>query len=641
MSGSSRSVSAYNKGRAFARAYNWKTIVLLLVLLALVIKAGLIGWHVYRLASSGLHLRALARDPGALLNPEGPARLKADLAGVEGALRGLRSQLGFLLKPSWLPWRAGRENLMAANVVMAAGIGLAHAGQDASQGLQAVVDALQMQGTTAGGSPSEALCEGLLKARPDLGTAEQQVARVSEDISALQAGRLWSPLSRGVDLLQRYLPLGRAALGAAVAAPTLLGSDEPVDYLILAQNSDELRATGGFISTIGVATFDRSKLAQLSMKDSYTYDRFTVDRPDAPLPMRRHMGIDLWTTRDGNWSPDFPKAAQDVEQLYHLENTGDIRGVIAFDMFAVQEMVRAVGPLDIPEYNDRVDGENVLDKMRAFWSTPSPGEWLEHRKDFVDVMASAVMDRLQSPGQLGQMGTLARMLKRLMDERHMQMYFEEPAAQGLLAAGGWDGRLVTATAGDYWLALDTNMGYNKVNTNVEKQMEYEVVLGQVGRPAATLTMTYTNHSRPQTECVQYPAGRLRTYDLWANDCYWDYLRLYVPLGSELLSSEGITETEVLPDEAGRTVWGAMLVVPAAASRAVRLRYRLPDFETGRYLLYVQKQAGTEAVPLLVRVVVPEDSRLGSTSPLPARVTGNVVVYEWDLREDRRLSLSLR
>jgi len=256
-------------------------------------------------------------------------------------------------------------------------------------------------------------------------------------------------------------------------------------------------------------------------------------------------------------------------------------------------------------------------------------------------MASALMDRLQSPGQLGQMGTLARMLKRLMDERHVQMYFEEPAAQGLLAVGGWDGRLVAATAGDYWLALDTNMGYNKVNANVEKQMEYEVVLGRVGRPTATLTMTYTNHSRPQTECVQNPAERLATYDLWANDCYWDYLRLYVPLGSELLSSEGITETEVLPDEAGRTVWGSLIVVPAAASHTVRLRYRLPDLETGRYLLYVQKQAGTEAVPLLVRVVAPEDSRLGSTSPLPARVTGNVVVYEWDLREDRRLSLSLR
>jgi len=621
------------------RAYNWKTIVLLLVMLALVIEAGLIGWHVYRLASSGLHLQALARDPGALLNPQGPARLKADLAVMEGALRGLRTQLGFLLKPSWLPWRAGRENLMAADVVMAAGIELAHAGQDASQGLQAVVDALQIQGTTAGGSSSEAVCEGLLKARPELGRAEQEVARVSEDISALQAGRLWSPLSRGVYVLQRYLPLGRAALGAAVAAPTLLGSDEPVDYLILAQNGDELRATGGFISTIGVATFDRGKLAKLSMKDSYAYDRFTVDHPDAPQPMRRHMGIDLWTTRDGNWSPDFPTTAQDVERLYHLENTGDIRGVIAFDMFAVQEVVRAVGPLDIPEYNDRVDGENVLDKMRAFWSTPNPGEWLAHRKDFVDVMASAVMDRLQSPGQLGQMGTLARMLKRLMDERHVQMYFQEPAAQGLLAAGGWDGRLVTAIAGDYLLAVDTNMGYNKVNANVEKQMEYEVTLAQEDGPTATVAITYTNHSPPRPVCDQF-RKREPVYEQYANDCYWDYLRLYVPQGSQLLSTDGITETETLPDEAGRTVWGAFFVVPSNASHTVRFRYRLPDWETGQYRLYVQKQAGTAAVPMVVRVVLPSGVRLASARPQPKRVAEAVITYEWDLRQDRSLSLSL-
>jgi hypothetical protein len=45
---------------------------------------------------------------------------------------------------------------------------------------------------------------------------------------------------------------GSSRLDGALSAPDLLGWSQPRTYLILAQNDDELRPTGGFITAIGV-----------------------------------------------------------------------------------------------------------------------------------------------------------------------------------------------------------------------------------------------------------------------------------------------------------------------------------------------------------------------------------------------------
>jgi len=614
----------------------WRSGLLLLALVVLV-EAVYLGWHVGALAVHATRLRTLARNPGELLQAQGPTRLKTELDGIEVDLRALRAQLGFVLHPVWLARGAIVQNLGAVDLLLSVGADLARAGQGVADGLQGVAAAVRSR--PEGQSTSEALFVGLVQARPAFQQAAQGLEVPGQEIADLTTRRLWSPLARVVNKLDSYVRLARVGLGAAAVAPPLLGEDGPVTYMLLAQNSDELRASGGFISTISLLTLERGKLGELVVKDSYAYDHFTVDHPFAPEPMQRHMGIILWTTRDGNWSPDFPTTARDVESLYRLENAGTIDGLVAFDLQAVQAVLRAVGPLELEQYGDRVDADNVLGKMREYWSAPTPTGWREHRKDFVGVMASALLQRLQSPAQLEQLGGLLQALRRTVQEKHVQLYFHQADAQQLLALGGWDGALAEGTRGDYLLALDTNMGYNKVNVNVDKRIEYQVTLGRGKAPTATLAITYVNHSVPPTTCLQFKDSW--SYTVWMEDCYWNYLRLYVPAGSQLLAAEGVTETETLPQEKGHIVWGAFLLVPGGESRTVRFTYRLPEQGARFYSLLVQKQAGTDAVPCAVHIVLPEGAAVLSSSPAPRAREDRVLSYDLDLRVDRSLELTLQ
>jgi len=109
----------------------------------------------------------------------------------------------------------------------------------------------------------------------------------------------------------------------------------------------------------------------------------------------------------------------------------------------------------------------------------------------------------------------------------------------------------------------------------------------------------------------------------------------------LLAVEGVTETQTSPDEEGKTVFATFFVVPANESRTIRFIYSIPDSGLEGYSLLVHKQAGTDAVPLKVRIILPQGVRVLSAQPEPQSRQQGVVSYDLDLRRDRSLVLKLR
>src|SRR5205085_6348840 len=97
------------------------------------------------------------------------------------------------------------------------------------------------------------------------------------------------------------------------SAPVLLGANTPQQYLMLAQNNDELRPTGGFISAVGVVKVDRGELSVEWFRDSFAVDDLSINHSPAPAPLEKYMWAEQWLLRDSNWYADFPTSA-DVAQ---------------------------------------------------------------------------------------------------------------------------------------------------------------------------------------------------------------------------------------------------------------------------------------------------------------------------------------
>lgn len=589
-----------------------------------------------------------------------------DLERVCGLIKGIQADLTILkrevggplrLAPAlgWLP-RVGSD-LRAAPYLLETAFRLSTAGKLVCNPLQ---KAFRTQNPDGFGELMDTLLPALAVDRASLEQAvkEVQAARAAWDHVDVQA--LSPPLARYATPLDRALPLVEAAVHAAVLAPDLLGLEQARTYLVLAQNEDELRPTGGFLTGVGEVKVERGQVVAMTFRDSYTVDDFSRPYPDPPEALQRYMGIDLWVFRDSNWSPDFPTAARQALALYRPGYPVAVDGVVAVDQYTLQELVGAIGPLQVSGIPQPVTRETLIPAMRKAWAPESGvagGDWWSQRKAFMGDLAEAIWKRIQA-GPVDER-RLAATLLRLLREKHILLFFADPEAQALAAQQNWDGALRAGT-GDFLMVVDANVGYNKASALVQASLAYNVDLSR-NPPRATLTLTYTHTAPAGYPC--YPEVRYdAVYERMMERCYWNDVRIYVPEGSRLVEAvwdpvpvealwPGRAEVEgvrtYLAEEGPFVVFEGLVLVPPGTTQVRQLVWELPgrvvawqDGE-GLYTLRVQKQPGTAGHPLQVRVRLGDHLTLVAAQPSPTWAKGGEVEFEARLNEDREFRLVLR
>ena len=650
-----------------------RSLGLTLIIIGLLLMLAGCGLKGARLVASVSSLQQRLRALGDVIQADQDAPRSAEVfldsvVGLRQDVEGLKSEVmpwlavGPLL--GWLPGIGG--DVQAAPQLLTT----ASAAADGAMLLAlavASVDSPDSEASAANNTLTSGL-QQLSEAGPTLLAARARLAVALEARHKIDVGQL---SARTVDVLSqvdRYLPLLQATTDAALLGARMLEAGADRRYLILLQNNDELRATGGFISGVAVLTIAQEGKVNLSIMDSYQVDDLTRLYPPPPDPLRDFMAADLWLFRDANWSPDFPTAAQTAAALFAWgQGSEGVDGVIAVDQLAARHILEAIGPVAIPGQAGAVSADNLVAFMYQAWSPqtgqPATHDWWEHRKDFLKDLAGAILARLQEPDALD-VSRLFRELHRALNERHLLIYMRDALAAQILAENGWDGALRVGS-GDYLMVVDTNMGFNKVNPNIRQSIAYRVNLADAARPTAEITISYRNESLPnEITCRQAPRYGNSYQDLM-HRCYWDYLRILTPHGSQLLAGtpaplpegsllrtfrgrQGELDTlGTVPDDGPATTFVSFFVLAPGESVSRQLSYLLPssvvtwDGMQHVYRLFVQKQPGTLALPCKVEVVLPPGSEVVLSQPGPTHSEGNELVYELVLQTDQYLELEYR
>jgi hypothetical protein len=604
-------------------------------------------------------LEGLARQPRAQLDWAAAQRVVRAARGDTGALRAVAAPVLWLTPAlGWIPGVGA--DLRQADALLQLAAQLAAAGDES---LSAALPLLQsVESAGASGELLPALLAQWPAADPHLAAAEGALELAAAARARLAPGELSPAQQRRVALVDQWLPPLLGAVTLARTLPGWLGADAPQSYLLLAQNQDELRGTGGFISGAGVLTLDRGQISELEIRDAYALDDFTRGPyPAPPAALSRYMGSRLWVLRDANWSPDFPSSAQTAAALYALGQGRSVEGVIAFDQTFLQSVLGATGPVPVAGTAELVSADNVVAYMRRAWSAqPEAGasaEWFAQRKDFMAALGQALASRVLSLRQPDELAGLAGALFTSLNERHLLLYARDSERAALLARLGWDGS-VRPGPGDYWMWVDSNVGFNKVNAQVQVNVQYAVDLSNPAKPRASLTAQYRNNASAAVACRPGADDGSGQYAALTQRCYWDYWRLLVPPGAALLSatpnnvpaSELLTQTAehnpvaAQPGEAGTTLFAGLFVLAPQAEQRVALTYQMPpavltviDEHTRRYQLRVQKQSGTAAVPLQMTLRFPADWKVAAMEPAAA-VSPGLLAFSLSLRTDAEVSV---
>jgi hypothetical protein len=632
--------------------------LLAIIALVVIVILGLKGWQLFTLVQALRQdvqsLERIMQTPASITNGAlGPqlARFRAHAITLRSAaapLFPITRQLG------WVPTYG--TDLAAAEPLLDLLANLGIAGDESFQALAPII----AEHTTT--QPiGVMITQQLSSERPRLEMARQALAQAAADGMAIPVAQTTSSIRAPLERVLPLLPTASEGIDLAIALPELLGAQGPRSYLLLAQDVNEIRATGGFIGATGVLTLDSGRYGKPVFVDSYAIDNLAAHHYGAPpAPLGRYLGLTAWLFRDTNWSPDFPTSARAAMRLYQQGQGQKVDGVVTFDETAVQILLDAIGPVAVAGTDTPISSANVIAYMRNEYITHwnSQQTW-KHRKDFVEPLGQAIMAQLESGASRMNLLALAHAAKRVLDERHVLVYLEQPAAAAILTRHSWDGAVQPGDH-DFLMIVDSNVGYNKVYRYIREHMAYVVDISDPTAPLATLVVRQTHELSGSSDCPFHNRGPV-SFEGYYLGCFWNYLRVLIPNDSHLVAAyaapvpeestfwgDGYDGTVSLgPGEASTNELGALVVVPSGGERETAFAYQLPpgvltrEGTAWRYRLKLQKQPGTDAIPYHISIRLPQGATLLSTSIPPAETVAGMVSFAFELTRDRSLEIAFR
>ncbi|MBU2566757.1 DUF4012 domain-containing protein [Patescibacteria group bacterium] len=495
------------------------------------------------------------------------------------------------------------------------------------------------------------LLQAMYISLPDLRLARDKMDIALTLWDAIPKEGIAKPIKNALNPIAELLPVMKQSLDQAVPLIEVLvplaGYPDSQNYIIVTQNSDEIRPAGGFIGSAASASVDSAELENFEF-----YDIYNIDNPASgewnevpPQPISDHLGVKAWFMRDANWSPDFPTSAERVLDFYERETqirtgvpTPRQNGFIAFEPGFFQSLLRFTGPVTARgiQFNEA----NFMDILQ-FEVEMGEGITVENRKDLMGEVAGTLINKIQELPS-SDWPKLLQIVTTSLEQKQIMVYSRNPDTQKLLDVRGWSAR-AKPTNGDFLWVIDANLAALKTDGVMKKTIFYELDAREPQKPIARVTLKYTNTAEQFT---------------WRYTRYRSYTRIYVPEGSTLISSKGAMKGDLnqtggkfvpgqvdVMKELGKTVFGAFWSIEPRHTSELVFTYQLPptslqDLESGKYRLDWLKQAGVDNAEFNVKILFPSSVEKASPPEPESKWGDNIYEVQTDSVYDRVFSVSL-
>jgi cellobiose-specific phosphotransferase system component IIA len=499
---------------------------------------------------------------------------------------------------------------------------------------------------------------------------QKQIDAAGEAIDSIQEKKLIKPLRDGIIPLKTNIPIIKDLIDHSLpmlqVIPQIVGFAKPQSYLFLLQNNNELRPTGGFIGTYGILKLQDGEIQEFETDNIYNLDKSSqaILKEPAPAPIAKYLEQTNWSLRDSNWSPDFPTSAQKALYFYEAENKiladlkkagqeikGDsgvvvedtipyqpVNGVIAMTPEIIVELLKITGPITVDGVGFSADNFQEELEFQVGKKYEELGIARSERKNIIKKLADQIKIKLMSL-PLHRAVDLLQLAYRSLDQKQILIYSLDADLQQLILERGWGGA-IKSTDSDYLMVVDSNLGSLKTDQFMERYVSYS--LNQKGNDlVAKVIITYKNNGH-----FDWKTTRLRSYT-----------RVYVPLGSELISSSGAMANDKerdkqrtpgqveVAEELGKTYFSAFISIEPQESGVLSFEYKLPvrikdQIDKGNYGLLIQKQPGViHNLTLALNFV----KNIKSASPAEAESEwfNNTYNLVFSLTEDKQIIINLK
>ncbi len=389
----------------------------------------------------------------------------------------------------------------------------------------------------------------------------------------------------------RVLPLGEKYDTALELAHYALQKDDVErTFLVLLQNNMELRPGGGYIGSFAIVKVKNGEVTDIAVHDTSNFDGRIPDEIAPPFPMKETLNIPSWKLRDSNWMPDFPTNARVAEKFYKLGGGGEeFDGVIAVNATVFDKILDIVGPITLPQYGVTFTDGDAIMTLEHYVERGYKEKNIKKgdRKVIMNDLGKEIVQRIKDL-PLREKLLLATQFTDILDNKDIQLYFDDDKMSTLVDAVNWGGEVDTRWDNDYLMVVDANLASYKTDPFVKRDIDYDIDLsGSI--PQAVLTLHYENTAKQKN---------------WNTNDYQTYVRVYAPGNTWFTDISNCVTKPQYGEKYGKKYVGCLVHVPLGTQKDIVVRYNLPiDMKNVYpYNLKIQKQSGVYNVPVHVSVV---------------------------------------
>lgn len=460
------------------------------------------------------------------------------------------------------------------------------------------------------------------------------------------------------------------------ALDSIFGGDQLKRYLLVFQNNNEIRPTGGFMGSFALIDIQKGKIINIDIPGGGTYDLKGQLKTEVEPPTPLLLSNNRWEFQDANWFPDFAASAQKMEWFYEQSRNTTVDGVIVVNATVLQRLLKVIGPVENEIYNLNLDVDNALTVLQQEVEINYDRE-SNKPKQVIEDLALQFLINIKNLDRASVIKIVSE-LNEAMTEKEIQVYFNDNNIQNKFRNFGWTGEItLTNDQQDYLLVVNTNIQGQKSDAKIKQVIEHQAYVQEDGTIYDTVVV-HRSHLGMKGEQF-YGANNV------------NYIRIYVPAGSTLIEAGGFAypaeeyfkvpedwyekdldlanyEKEIgidpktgtrITSEFNKTVFGNWMMTEPGETSSVYFTYKLPfkawdvntklqknwkDYlvisnvrDSSRYSLVVQKQSGINS-DFSTRIIYPTGWYPVWSSGEEIELARNGVEYFGQLNKDLVLGL---
>lgn len=339
--------------------------------------------------------------------------------------------------------------------------------------------------------------------------------------------------------------------------------------VIWLQNSDEIRATGGFLGSVVWLEMRGGWPTDFRLRDIYELGGKMTTYVEPPLPIKKYLaGGGAWRIQDVNWDRDFAlSAARFSNFLARSEIDSPKKSA---------DLIMAVNLSLVEKFFDQIGGVEITDKQgqKTFLTSENFAILARARRPRQDQLDFPKMDLLRAAAHAAARKFLALPNKEKLNlinwgltqiqSGEVQFYSPHYLLERFFATQKIAGLLTTRpaipSAHDLYL-IDSNVGVNKVNRFITRT---EKLTFNASSQSATLKINWQNNCQPDIMA-----------DLTEASCtYANYFRLLLDPQLTPLFPTDTLDVKIITDSQNQT-WqeiGWLILTPPESSSTATLNF---------------------------------------------------------------------